>query len=321
MNQSAVALEEPRAFFAYERFRFTLEVVGFTVLPPFKGAVFRGAFVEALRRAVCAAYQEECAQCLLRQRCLYVAFCEPSAPENFPDASEFGHAPPPFVLNPPLNHRKSFRPGETLEFELVLIGPAVSALPYFVFTFHELGRKGLGEEHGKYHLNSVDFLRGGEAIRIYDGGTRMLADLPSGDNVPPHPEDGRVESVTLHFLTPLRLKEEGDLVTGLTFPAFFIGLAQRIALLSTFYGSQPEPPDFTDLLPLSRKIQVSHDELHWYEWERYSSRQNGTRKLGGLRGRISFTGPLGPFMPLLRLGEHVNLGQNTSFGLGRYELA
>ncbi|MEW6664244.1 MAG: hypothetical protein AB1512_03340 [Thermodesulfobacteriota bacterium] len=28
-------------------------------------------------------------------------------------------------------------------------------------------------------------------------------------------------------------------------------------------------------------------------------------------------GELGPFMPFLRMGEQVNVGQGTSFGLGR----
>ncbi|HAY22292.1 MAG TPA: hypothetical protein DCY27_09015 [Desulfobacterales bacterium] len=57
--------------------------------------------------------------------------------------------------------------------------------------------------------------------------------------------------------------------------------------------------------------------LHWYDWERYSYSQQERLKLGGLKGAITFAGE-GPFMPYLRLGEQVNLGQGTTFGLGRY---
>jgi len=39
-----------------------------------------------------------------------------------------------------------------------------------------------------------------------------------------------------------------------------------------------------------------------------------------LLGRITFTGDLGPFMPYLRWGEAVNIGQATTFGLGRFHL-
>ena len=40
-------------------------------------------------------------------------------------------------------------------------------------------------------------------------------------------------------------------------------------------------------------------------------------KFGGLMGAITFTGHLGLFMPYLRLAEIINLGQATTFGLGR----
>jgi len=70
----------------------------------------------------------------------------------------------------------------------------------------------------------------------------------------------------------------------------------------------------------AEQIQTTHDNLHWYEWERYSTRQESLMKLGGLKGEIVFEGNLAPFMPYLRLGEMVNVGQGTSFGLGRVEI-
>ena len=39
-----------------------------------------------------------------------------------------------------------------------------------------------------------------------------------------------------------------------------------------------------------------------------------------LVGRMTFEGPLAPFMPLLRAGEILHVGKGTSFGLGRYEV-
>ena len=53
---------------------------------------------------------------------------------------------------------------------------------------------------------------------------------------------------------------------------------------------------------------------------RYSARQKSLMKLGGLRGDITFRGDLGPFIPYLSIGEMVNAGQGTSFGLGRYKI-
>ncbi len=94
--------------FPFERFRFTIKVSSLMVLPPYKGAVFRGAFGSAFRRVVCAVPRTDCAACILRQKCLYVAIFEPPPPANYPDAAKFSQAPPRYVLNPPLTNRQAF---------------------------------------------------------------------------------------------------------------------------------------------------------------------------------------------------------------------
>ncbi len=314
-------VESPHTLFPFERFRFTIKVASLMVLPPYKGAVFRGAFGNAFRRVVCAVPRADCAACLLRRQCLYVAFFEPPPPSDYPDAAKFSTAPAPYVLNPPLTSRQAFHPGDLLDFEMVLIGPAIEALPYFIYTFTELGRMGLGRERGKYDLVKVDLLRGEEVSPVYDGGTQVLTAYPPSTAIAHQSEENGVSNVTLHFLTPLRLKVKGDLVTQLTFPVFFERLANRLTLLGSFYNSAATLHDFSALLALAQNIAVTDDELHWYDWERYSARQKDTMKFGGLKGRITFWGELGPFMPWLKLGGLVNVGQTTTFGLGRYQIS
>jgi hypothetical protein len=255
---------------------------------------------------------------MLRLKCLYVSIFEPPPPASYPDAAKFSTAPAPYVLNPPLTDRQAFHPGDLLDFEMVLIGPAIEALPYFIYTFTELGRMGLGSKRGKYDLVKVDLLRGEEARRIYDGQTQILSAYPPSTPIAPPSEENGVTTITLHFLTPFRLKLKGDLVTQLAFPLFFDRLAQRLTLLAAFYNSAATPPDFSELLALAQNIAVTNDELHWFDWERYSARQKDTMKFGGLKGRIAFSGDLSAFMPYLMLGQQVNVGQSTTFGLGRY---
>ena len=201
---------------------------------------------------------------------------------------------------------------------MVLIGPAIEALPYFIYTFTETRPHGPREQTRQIRFVKVDLLQGKEALRIYDGSTQTLSSYPPAERTGSHREDGQANTVTLHFLTPLRLKVKGDLATRLTFPLFFDRLAQRLTLLTAFYNPGATLPDFAPLLYLAPNVAVTSDELHWYDWERYSARQKETMKFGGLKGRIALSGELGPFMPSLRLGRQVNVGQSTSFGLGRY---
>lgn len=215
----------------------------------------------------------------------------------------------------------------------MLIGPAIEALPYFIHIFIEIGRRGLGRERGIYELTRVDLLQDRATIPVYEASSRTVSAFRPEAGPASLPEDDRAASLTLQFLTPLRLKEKGDLVARLTFHRFFTALARRLSLLWAFYGSNgaggsggsktefaPVSPEVGLLAEKAADICVFKNDLHWHDWERYSRRQDTTMKFGGLMGHITFRGELGPFMPFLRLGEAVNVGQATTFGLGKYQI-
>jgi hypothetical protein len=312
-------------YLSCETFRFYLEILSFTILPPYKGGVFRDAFGNAFRKSVCAMKQvKDCDSCFLKGKCLYVALSQPLPPKDFKDAGKYNHAPPPYVLNPPPDNRQSFHPGDMLAFDLVLIGRAIDALPYFIYSFIEMGKMGIGRrgkdgERGKYEITGVDHISGDATNRIYDIKTETLKSFDKV-NEPLPLDHEEIQSVTVKLMTPLRLKEKGNLVTNLTFPLLINRTIHRLQLLSEFYGTKGPIPVPDTLIKDAEEIITANENLHWYDWERYSSRQKDLMKFGGLKGEITFTGNLTQFMPYLRLAEVVNAGQETSFGLGRYEI-
>jgi hypothetical protein len=321
MDEIAMPSRPP---FPCERFRFTIEVRGLMVLPPYKGGVLHGAMGDAVRRTVCATRAERCDDCMLTGGCLYAWIFDPKPPPGFAHSGRFQQPPRPYVLTPPLTSRQAFHPGETLDFDLVLMGRALDALPYFVHVFMELGRRGFGRERGRYRLLKVEVMRPGGLTPVYDGLSGALLALPPDEPTDPHPVTfGSPSSITIQLLTPLRLKEKGGLVTKLRFPLLFERLAQRIAILAAFHGPDPDGPPrphpsaMEDLARQARDIRVADDGLHWYDWERYSGRQKEAMKFGGLRGTIRFEGDLAPFLTFLKWGELVHVGQGTTFGLGR----
>jgi CRISPR/Cas system endoribonuclease Cas6 (RAMP superfamily) len=79
-----------------------------------------------------------------------------------------------------------------------------------------------------------------------------------------------------------------------------------------------------DYLPLVREAAAhvaAEPRLRWYDWGRRSVRQKRSMRLGGVLGEIQFSGPVGPFLPLLRAGEIVHAGKACTFGLGQYRIS
>ena len=133
--------------------------------------------------------------------------------------------------------------------------------------------------------------------------------------------DKGVESATLTFRTPCRIKYNMSLAPEIEFHILVRQLIRRMSLLYYFHClGDSSGWDFKGIIKEAGEMKVVKHDLRWYDWERYSSRQGERMKMGGLVGSISFEGPLSPFMPLLRAGEILHVGKGTSFGLGKYEL-
>ncbi len=118
-----------------------------------------------------------------------------------------------------------------------------------------------------------------------------------------------------------RLYYNERLVFDLEFHILVRQLLLRISLLSYFHcGIEASMLDFKGLINKAQEVKATDRNLRWYDWERYSGRQETRINMGGFVGRIVFTGDLTPFWPYLLLGEYVHVGKGSSFGLGKYEI-
>jgi len=85
--------------------------------------------------------------------------------------------PHPFVIEPPLTEQTEFQAGDEFEIGLALLGKSVSFLPYFVYTFDQMGWLGLGKGQGKFELTAayaLSDLAGQQREQIYDSQSQML---------------------------------------------------------------------------------------------------------------------------------------------------
>lgn len=305
----------------YQQYRFIIEAKTALSLPPYKGSTFRGGFGSAFRKVVCALRRNDCADCMLREKCVYAYIFETPPPEGttFLGMGKYQKIPHPFIIEPPADTRTGFAEGERLEFGLVLVGKATEYFPYFVYTFSELGDIGIGRGRGRYSIVSASSGK----TEVYSGAEKLLKKIPPASFTINNTGDSPISemTVTISFKTPARIRFHRDLATELPFFVFITNLLRRINALSAFHcslsGQTLEP---AGLIEKAKTVEIQRSDLSWWDWERYSSRQNSRMMMGGLVGTIAYKGNISPFLPILQAGEIFHVGKGTSFGLGEYSI-
>lgn len=309
--------------FKTARYRITIAAGKYGLsLPPYKGATFRGGFGHVFRRICCALRQDDCAPCLLREKCPYAYIFETAPPADTQALSKYESIPRPFVIEPPPETKTEYIPGETLSFHLILIGRAISYLPYFIVVFREMGEAGLGRGRRPFQLSDVTAVGLDREESIYNSETNTV----SGTNLaytgselikklPAH-----TGKITIHFETPFRLKDDGLLAHTPEFHIFFRQAMRRISALSYFHHGEQLEADYAGLTARSRQITLLENNTYWHDWERYSRRQQQRMNMGGLVGTATYEGDLHEFLPWLAIGEHIHVGKNVVFGLGKYKM-
>lgn len=316
--------------FPFKKFEFQIIPSEPIILPIFKGSTLRGGFGYAFKRVVCAIRDKECNDCLLKEKCVYSYVFETPPPSNTKIMRKYTSAPHPFIIEPPPEKTRGYKPGDEISFGLTLIGKAIDYLPYFIYTFSELGNIGIGNTRGRYELKAVRSSELGvksdtEQKTIYSSDTKTLKSFkPSILNLEFEISNSQTQNsqlLTLNFLTPTRIIYNSHLTIDLEFHVLIRQLLRRLSLLSYFHcGVDPSGWDFKRIIEKSKKVIIKQRKLRWYDWERYSFRQDTRMKMGGFIGEITFEGNIEPFMSIIKAGEVLRVGKGTGFGLGKYEI-
>ena len=310
--------------FKFSKFQITIKAKDTLALPRYKGSTFRGGFGNSFKKVVCINRGNICDECMLKEKCVYAYIFETPVPENSDIMRKYRYCPHPFIIEPPKNTKTAFKSGEELAFGLVLIGKAIDYLPYFIYTFEELGKIGIGKGRGKYELVKVTSRGSGtesEGNSIYSGDKKVLKSNFKTLTLDDIQSPANSAGISLNFTTPTRIVYDTQLTLDLEFHILIRALLRRISLLSYFHcGTDISDLDFKGIIEKSKNIETSNSSLKWYDWERYSARQDTRMKLGGFKGEVTFEGEMKDFMPFILLGEQAHVGKGTSFGLGEYEI-
>lgn len=295
------------------------------ILPDYKGSTFRGVFGHALKKVVCALKRQDCKDCLLKEKCVYSFVFETPAARDEPGGRKRIASPPhPYVIEPPDNTKTDYKKGEFFGFTLLLFGRANEQLPYFIYAFEQMGKMGIGRRiEGKrpvFKLVSVatdgNLVYSSQDNKIKEG--EFTQDLVAEGHLPE--EYKTIHSLELTLQTPLRLKFENSFHANLPFHVLVRAMLRRVSSLTNYHGDGEPPLDYRGLVERAKSVEISDSSLKWFDWKRYSNRQDQSMLMGGITGKVRYSGNLGEFVPLIRFCEKVHIGKQTSFGLGKIKI-
>lgn len=274
-----------------EKYRFRFTAKSTISLPPYKGSTFHGGFGHSLKKI------------------------SPTYYDLMFTSGDAGDHPKPFVLVPPLDPDKTYKPGDPFECELTLFGSAIQYFPICHAALEYLGNQlGIGENRGRYIVDGVDRAQPSDTVSSH-------TDCITGTYIAKTRGLPVTDALTINFPTRLRLKENGRVIQQPpSFKILVSRLLGRLDSLAHFYGKGRlmDKGFRRELIQEAEKVTLVKDNLAWENWRRYSGRQKTWMKFGGFSGRAAYKGALSPFMPFLAMGEWTHVGNKTSFGLGKY---
>ncbi len=304
------------------RYRLHLRAETPIHFPPYAGSTWRGAFGHALRRTVCITHQPSCQGCLLQRSCVYSYVFETPAGQE-PLLGKIDTAPHPYILHPLETSGQNYTAGETLTVGLTLIGKAIDYLPYMIHALQQVGTNGIGKHDGQYSLQSVEqeSVIGTERWQtIYQTGDNLHA-LPT--QLPPCPPLPNAGYVTVDIFTPYRAIQDGKLMRcgRFRFQPFMNQIIRRVSLLHALHAGHIITPDSKRLSEQAATIALHQADIRWYEWARYSNRQQTKVQMGGIVGTFQLpVAVLADYWQWLWLGQWTHIGKGAVMGMGAYRL-
>jgi len=200
------------------------------------------------------------------------------------------------------------------------MGDVNNHLPYFIYAFEQMGKIGIGKkENGRRGRFVLEKVKVNDAV-VYSDTDKKLRMSSGYERLelkkPEISVDSRLRLV-LTLETPLRLKFKNGLQADLPFHVLVRAMLRRVSSLMETYGPGEPDLDYRGLVKKTEQVKTAVSNLSWYDWKRYSFRQDKKMLMGGMVGSITYEGKIGEYLPLLDFCEKVHLGKQTTFGLGK----
>ena len=95
-------------------------------------------------------------------------------------------------------------------------------------------------------------------------------------------------------------------------------MLRRVSSLLAVYGNGEPDIDYKGLVQRAAAVQTTQSDLKWFDWRRYSLRQEREMLMGGMTGSVVYRGLLAEYLPLIDICRRIHIGKQTTFGLGKF---
>ncbi len=252
----------------------------------FIGSTIRGAFGYGLKRVVCINPSFKCDGCFAKDNCLYYDMYEKTFNK----------------------YRYAFDLSGELKFDLYLFEELSNKTPYILSALYKTYKE-TGILKGRVKIDDFKILVNDDVV--YDGEFRELR-IENEEIKMSIVESSELKDITLKFLTPLRIKQNGKYVRGeeLNPSSILRSIYHRYLKLK---DKEPEK------LPFTPDIEIIDKNLKFKDYGRYSNRQKTKMKFGGIVGEMRLKVDENSYN-LFKLGEIIGVGKQVTFGLGNIKV-
>ena len=221
------------------------------------------------------------------------------------------------MLRPRDIEEHQFEPQNTFCLDVHLFALEEKLLVYFVLTFLQLTREGLGPGRMPVELITVRALslQRKPTSLVWSQEDSSFIPVPPPLQIELHPVQRAVDRLKVEFRTPTELKSEGVIAKVPEFSILFGRVRDRISTLASFYG-QGLHFDFKAMGERSKTVKLVGSQLQWEQAQRKSSRTGQQHSLGGFVGWAEFEGDLSEFVPWLEAAYWSGVGRQTVWGKG-----
>ena len=210
---------------------------------------------------------------------------------------------------------------EFYHFDIILLGEATKMADSVIAACQQGQSLGLGPKRTRFSIISIcSVLPTGLKAGVHQ--TRLSDWLQSSILSESPTIEPQVE-IAIHCETPVRLKTDGKIFKQHipSLEEWLNHVVRRWKKLSElwvldnkelFEGLYQELPQLGDY--------ETNAHLYFEDWQRYSLKEKSHLPFGGLKGQISYFGDISVAIPWLVIGEQLQIGGKTTFGLGHYKL-